>query len=167
MSRNGDVGLIRIAGIVKESIVDGPGLRYVIFTQGCHHYCEGCHNQHTWDLKGGEPISISALVEKMQAEITELHQGITISGGEPFIWSGPLARFCEQIRRWNPNLDIMVYTGFRFAELNARSHQLFLRYIDILVDGPFIKELADPTLKWRGSSNQRILYLDERRAIAP
>lgn len=106
--------LIRIAGTVSESIVDGPGIRYTIFTQGCPHHCEGCHNPETHDFSGGR----LADTDKIYNHIAEnpLLKGVTFSGGEPFCQPAPLYDLAKRIKE-NTKLDIMAYTGFTFEQL--------------------------------------------------
>lgn len=147
---------IRISGIIEDSIVDGPGLRFVVFTQGCKHNCYECHNKDTHDLNGGRLERISEICEKFQKN--KLSQGLTISGGEPFLQPDKcyeLAKFAHNI-----NKNVIVYTGFLFEYLlNSKNEniQKFLNEIDILIDGKFEKDKKDYTLKFIGSSNQRII----------
>lgn len=147
-------------GITRDSIVDGPGLRAIIWTQGCSHKCKGCHNPLTHDFNGGFLMDIEDVVEELKD--LRLHRGITISGGEPF----EQPKECLEIAKAAKvmGLDIWVYTGYTFEELiNKKSSRYkqgwmeFLKYIDVLIDGPFIEERKNLLLKFRGSENQRIL----------
>jgi len=141
---------IRISGIVKESIVDGPGIRYTIFTQGCPHHCEGCHNPQTHDFNGGNFVSISKIVEDIKKD--PLLRGITISGGEPFMQAKKVADLVSRLDK--SKLNVMVYTGFDgYLDL--------LKNADILVDGKFRLELKSEKLPFRGSLNQRSIDLNK------
>ena len=161
---------IRIAGVIKESTVDGPGFRYVIFTQGCPHHCEGCHNPETHDMNGGKLESITTLAE----DITKnpLLKGITLSGGEPFMQAKKLAKLLSLIdlKRYS----VMTYTGFKYEYLisNANDDNGYLELLkltDVLIDGKFMKDLKSSSAKFRGSINQRAIdvksSLKENRII--
>ena len=143
---------IRLHGIAEDSIVDGPGLRLAVFVQGCSRNCDGCHNPESQPYEGGTVWS----VEDVLAKVTPITQGITLTGGEPFDQAGQ----CWEIARaaHERGLDVWAYTGYRFEELcdNADRHRL-LAEADVLVDGEFVKELKSHSLKWRGSSNQRVI----------
>ena len=104
------VALLRISGIIKDSIVDGPGLRFVVFTQGCNHNCLGCHNPQTHDLKGGYEISVSELAEIMAEQ--RLIRGVTLSGGEPFLQAEALIPFATIVKK--NSLNLIAYTGYYF-----------------------------------------------------
>lgn len=154
--------LIRIAGIVKESIVDGPGLRYTIFTQGCPHHCVGCHNAHTQDFAGGYNISIIELFNSIND--TKLIAGVTFSGGEPFAQASACAELAKLIKQNKTELNIVAYSGYYYAQLLEMATKDpaindFLRSIDILIDGPFDVSKLDLSLPFRGSNNQSIIDL--------
>lgn len=150
---------IRLAAdLQSDSIVDGPGLRAVIWTQGCAHNCKGCHNPSTHDFSGGGLVSIKMVCDAIDE--LKYHTGITFSGGDPMYQ--PEA--CNQIARYakSKGYDIWVYTGFTFEELINMSekkpiYKEFLNSIDILVDGKFILEQRDLNLLFRGSRNQRLI----------
>ncbi len=147
---------IRIAGVIEESIVDGPGIRFVIFTQGCPHHCPGCHNPQTHDFAGGQEVAVSRLLADAQAN--PLVGGVTLSGGEPFCQPGPLAELAEALRRGGKH--IMAYTGYTWEQLLQMDDpdvRALLRQCDVLVDGPFLQEQRDLTLRFRGSRNQRLI----------
>lgn len=151
---------IRIAGIVDDSIVDGEGVRLTVFTQGCPHHCHGCHNPQTWNLTGGHEIDTEEIVQKLKAN--PLLSGITFSGGEPFLQPAPLAEIARAAHKLG--LDVWSYTGFTLEELKKRTDvQQLLNEVDVLVDGPYVEALRDLTLRFRGSSNQRIIDLNELR----
>ena len=151
---------IDIAGLDDDAIADGPGLRFVLFVQGCPRDCPGCHNPQTHPFGTGTPMRVSELAERILSN--PLTTGVTFSGGEPLCQAEPLALLAERLRTARPTLDIAIYTGYTFEELLAESDPARLRLLrsaDILVDGPFVQSLADRLLPFRGSSNQRILDL--------
>lgn len=153
--------LIRLShGITRDSIVDGPGLRAVIWTQGCRHNCTGCHNPCTHNFNGGFLMDIEDIIEEFKE--LRLHRGVTFSGGDPFEQPYECIEIAKAAK--NKGLDIWCYTGYTFEELiNKRGTKYkdgwieFLKYIDVLIDGPFILEKKNLLLKFRGSENQRIL----------
>lgn len=172
-SRQGDsihdqpTGRLRVNGIVEESIVDGPGLRFVVFTQGCPHACLGCHNPGTHNLLGGYFVDVQDLGRQFAEN--PLLAGITLSGGEPFLQSAPLSLLAAQVRALGKT--VLVYTGYVYEELLDKSlHNPciaeLLRYTDMLIDGPYIAALRNLELPHRGSSNQRILTLHNGTASA-
>lgn len=147
---------LRIAGVIDESIVDGPGIRFVIFTQGCPHHCSGCHNPQTHDFSGGAVVPISRLLSDIQAD--PLISGVTLSGGEPFCQPEPLAELVRILKQCGKH--IMVYSGYTWEQLLAMEDPAvfaLLRQCDILVDGPFIEAERDLSLHFRGSRNQRLI----------
>lgn len=147
---------IKISGIVEESIVDGPGIRMTVFTQGCQHNCKGCHNLQTHDYSGGEYMLIEDILNV--AKQNPLLDGITISGGEPFDQAETCAKLARQAKAMG--LNTVVYTGYQHEYLQNRNpYSLLLAETDILIDGKFEIDRMDLKLPFRGSSNQRILYL--------
>ncbi|OCX43063.1 anaerobic ribonucleoside-triphosphate reductase activating protein [Campylobacter ornithocola] len=145
---------LRLAGAIKESIVDGYGLRYVIFTQGCPHHCKGCHNPQTHDFNKGYLQDLASLYDEICKN--PLLQGVTFSGGEPFMQAKNLSILAKYIKELG--LDLAIYTGFTYEELlqeQAMKELLFLT--DILIDGKFILEQKDLSLKFKGSKNQRVI----------
>lgn len=150
--------LIRLAGLVPESIVDGPGLRFAIFVQGCPHRCEGCHNPETHDFNAGRLADTERLFQKIQ-EYPLIH-GVTFSGGEPFCQREPLAALAKALKA--AGYHLMCYSGYTFEELLERSKEdlhtrELLERLDLLVDGRFELAQRSLELKFRGSRNQRIL----------
>ena len=150
---------IRLAAdLQSDSIVDGPGLRTVIWTQGCGHHCPHCQNPQTWDFKGGGLVPISEVLEAIDQ--LEEQTGITFSGGDPMYQPDActkIAKYCKE-----KGYNIWVYTGFTYEELSkmAKTKPIyleFLKYIDILVDGPFLVKERDLSLLFRGSRNQRLI----------
>ncbi|MEG0494968.1 MAG: anaerobic ribonucleoside-triphosphate reductase activating protein [Eubacterium sp.] len=151
------MGLLRINGMIEESIVDGPGLRFVIFTQGCPHHCPGCHNPQTHDPRGGFFIDTHVLLSKICEN--PLLKGVTFSGGEPFAQPENLAELAASLHK--KGLDIMTYTGYTLEALRAKNTpaiNALLRQTDTLIDGPYDATKRDPSLAFRGSSNQRMIH---------
>lgn len=154
---------IRIAGTVNDSIVDGNGLRYTIFVQGCPHHCKGCHNPQTHSFDGGKEVSISDLFETITSNT--LLDGVTFSGGEPFAQARPLVELADLVKQ-NTNLNIVTYTGYTFEEIVTSNNPdwiALLNSTDILIDGKFIEDLKSYELRFRGSSNQR--YIDVKQSL--
>lgn len=147
---------LRISGIIDESIVDGKGLRYTIFTQGCPHHCEGCHNPDTHDFGGGTEKNITAIYEEICKN--PLLSGVTFSGGEPFCQPAPLAALAEMIHK--KGLNVTTYTGYTLEQLSEMKNpdvRRLLTQTDILIDGKFDITQKDLSLSFRGSRNQRII----------
>lgn len=141
--------LIRIAGLVPESFVDGDGIRFAVFMQGCLRNCAGCQNPETHATDGGRLVDTNEIISALKKN--PLLDGITLTGGEPFLQvdaANELARAAK-----NLGLNVWCYTGFTFEELPAP----LLKNIDVLVDGAFVESLRDLNLQFRGSSNQRII----------
>lgn len=157
---------LRISGVIEESIVDGPGFRYVIFTQGCPHGCPGCHNPQTHDFNGGTLIDPLCLLPEIDEN--PLLSGVTFSGGEPFVQPKALLPLAREIKK--RGLHLLIYSGYTYEQLSAlaRTDQAIaelLRLCDTLIDGPYVEEERDLTLQFRGSSNQRILQLRDGQII--
>jgi anaerobic ribonucleoside-triphosphate reductase activating protein len=153
---------LRIAGIEPESFVDGPGIRMTIFTQGCHHNCPGCQNPQTHDFNGGHYIEIEEILDMI--EENPLLDGITFSGGDPMDQAAALIPLAREIKERGMNLVIFTgYTYERLMELTHERPEMFelLTFADILIDGPFILAKRSLELKFRGSSNQRIIDVQE------
>lgn len=149
---------IRIAGIINESIVDGPGIRMVIFAQGCKHNCKGCHNPHTHSFEGGELIEIDKIIKDIKKN--PLLDGVTFSGGDPFEQAEKFAALAQEVKKLG--LNVITYTGYTYEQLLEHSkdrpgYERLLQLTDILVDGPFILKEKDLLLKFRGSRNQRLI----------
>jgi anaerobic ribonucleoside-triphosphate reductase activating protein len=153
---------IRLSGITEESIVDGPGLRLVVFTQGCSHNCEGCHNPDTHDINGGYATDVEDLflyIEKIFIR-NKLLKGVTFSGGEPFLQAKQLSLLAQRLKLLG--LSIVTYSGFTFEQLaamavNRKSVGDLVKQTDILVDGLYRATERDLGLAFRGSRNQRLI----------
>lgn len=157
--------MVKISGIEKNSIVDGEGWRYAIFTQGCSHKCKGCHNPHTWSFDNGKEFDEDEAIEEIKNNF--MLDGITLTGGDPFFQAKDLLSFTKSIKELG--LTVWAYTGFIFEEflkfknkedcdkrVNTDMIEL-LQYIDVLVDGPFIEDKKSLDCIYRGSTNQRII----------
>lgn len=150
-----DNNKLRLAGLLEESITDGPGLRLVVFTQGCPHHCNGCHNPETHAEEGGQWWNLEDIFEFYRQN--PLLDGITFSGGEPFLQPAPLAALASLVHDAGGN--VLTYTGYSLTQLQ-KMHDMdierLLAQSDYLVDGHFIEALASLELKFRGSSNQKV-----------
>ena len=149
---------IRLFGTVNDSIVDGPGLRYTIFTQGCLHHCPGCHNPQSHPLDGGYLEDC----DKILAEIfnNPLLDGITLSGGEPMLQIEPLKYICQEVKKHH--LNIVIYSGYTYEQIISDQNKLsLLKLGDMLVDGLYVEEKRSLALLYRGSSNQRLINIQE------
>ena len=148
------MALLRIAGTIGESIVDGPGIRYVLFTQGCPHGCVGCHNPQTHDFAGGRETQVSDLLTDITRR--SFVKAVTLSGGEPFCQSAPLAELAAALKE--EGFHLMCYSGFTFEELLQKEDaRPLLEQLDLLVDGRFVESRKNIELRFRGSDNQRVL----------
>ena len=149
---------LRILGTYKETVVDGEGLRYSIYFAGCTHACKGCHNKESWCPDNGTLITEEYL-DKIINEINSnpLLDGITLSGGDPLYNPEEMLEVIKYLKE-KTGMNIWLYTGYTIEELRKDNKRMaVLEYIDTLVDGKFVQELYDPLLKFRGSSNQRII----------
>lgn len=147
-----------MAGIINESIADGPGIRMVVFAQGCKHKCKGCHNPHTHHFEGGDFVEIDKIISDLKKN--SLLDGITLSGGDPFEQAEDFAVLAQEVKKIG--LNVLTYTGYTFEQLleytsNRKGYKELLENSDMLVDGPFILDEKDLLLKFRGSKNQRII----------
>ena len=156
--------VIRVCVIEPESIVDGPGFRYVLFVQGCPHHCKGCHNPESWDPNGGYDMTVRDILDEIKAKPNI--KGVTFSGGEPFEQARPLvdlARYLKGMR-----YSLMSYSGYTLEELEAKAESdsavgELLGMIDILVDGRYEEKLRNLTLVYCGSENQRVIDMNKTR----
>ena len=154
--------MLDLAGIVGDSIVDGPGIRTTIFCQGCPHHCVGCHNPETWEFGCGTEMAEETILEIIRSN--PLCRGVTFSGGEPFAQAegfGKLARLLKAA-----GYEVASYSGYTFEQLlrGTQAQKELLSAIDVLIDGPFIQEEKSLELSFRGSRNQRILDVKESLA---
>lgn len=153
---------MRLLNTYRETITDGPGLRYSIYIAGCTHACPGCHNPESWDPEAGILLT-DAILSDLITEIKSnpLLDGITLSGGDPFYNPDELLWLARRLKQ-ETSMNIWCYTGYTIEYLRAHPrYSAPLAYIDTLVDGPFVQSLYDPSLSWRGSSNQRIIHLHQ------
>ena len=163
---------IRIADIIEESFVDGEGVRFVIFVQGCHHHCKGCHNPATHHFNGGRVVDTEEIISKFAT--APLIKGITLSGGEPLCQIKAATELA--IAAQNAGLNVWCYTGYIYENLISNSGATeenfftldevnnFLDYVDVLVDGPFVESQRDLTMNFCGSRNQRLIDIPKSRA---
>ncbi|MFZ7255547.1 anaerobic ribonucleoside-triphosphate reductase-activating protein [Avibacterium avium] len=140
-------------------IVNGEGTRCTLFVSGCEHACKGCYNQKSWSFNAGVPFD-KAMEDQIIRDLQDQRikrQGLSLSGGDPLHPRNvpTLLALVKRVKRECPDKDIWLWTGYKLAELNDLQRQM-LPYIDVLIDGKFIKEQADPSLIWRGSANQMI-----------
>lgn len=155
---------LRIYGTVQDSIVDGPGLRFGVFVQGCPHGCPGCHNPDSHDFAAGEVVGIDELERAIVSN--RLVGGVTISGGEPFCQGEGVFELARRSKQ--RGYDVWIYSGYLFEDLIRgcpdRWAPRVLEMCDVLVDGPFVEGLRSYDLRWRGSANQRVIDLAATRA---
>jgi len=164
LKQDGSISLLgSLDEAVVESTVDGPGYRLVLFVAGCAHRCAGCHNPHSWEIADGlrYPVDqvVQALTDRLRAGP---YAGLTLSGGDPLFQPAATAELLEGLRRQHPELNIWCYTGYRYEQVQEWS---LLRQIDVLVDGPYVASMKRPSKPFRGSANQRLLYLDRGQII--
>ena len=151
---------IRIAGMVEDSIVDGPGLRFTFFTQGCPHHCPGCHNPETHDVTQGQKVTLKEIYARIKNDkgIT----GVTFSGGDPFLQAQKLIPLAKKLKE--DGYDLAMYSGWTFEELQKSpvpGTKELLSFADTLVDGKFILEQRSLELPFRGTKNQRIIDVQQ------
>jgi anaerobic ribonucleoside-triphosphate reductase activating protein len=164
------MGRLTISGIIRESIVDGPGIRFVVFAQGCPHHCECCHNPQTWPFEGGKTVAVQKIADEIKKD--PLISGVTLSGGEPFCQPEGMSELAGAAHA--AGLDVIAYTGYLYEKLIEMSESSpevmgLLKQVDVLVDGPFVTSLKSYELKFKGSSNQRAIdvkkSLDQGNAV--
>ena len=151
--------MLRIAGFADDSIVDGPGIRFTVFCQGCPHHCPGCQNPETWPMEGGTLFSPEDILRRVQSN--PLVRGVTLSGGEPFAQAEDNAALAHLLH--DAGYEVAAYTGYTFEQLvhGTLAQQALLRELDVLVDGPFLLAQRSLDLLFRGSGNQRILNVPQ------
>lgn len=151
---------MRYHNITKCDMLNGPGLRVVLWLAGCEHRCKSCHNPITWNINGGISFDSAAKKEIFDELAKDYIEGITISGGDPLhhLNRDDVTKLVYEIKDKFPTKNIWIYTGYTYEQIKGLP---VLKYIDVLVDGPFIEELKEEQLEWRGSSNQKIIYLNQ------
>jgi anaerobic ribonucleoside-triphosphate reductase activating protein len=155
---------MKIAGTIKHSMVNGPGIRFVVFFQGCIHHCKGCQNMDTWDIDGGDSIEPEELMAFIKN--TKLLDGVTLSGGDPFMQARDaaiIAKSCHEM-----GLSVWCYTGYTYEQIIGGEApdgaKDLLTQTDVLVDGRFVESLKSKECLYRGSTNQRLI--DVQQTIA-
>lgn len=147
---------MRISGVVESSTVDGIGLRYVIFTQGCKHRCNGCQNPQTWNFDEGKEVSVEELIKDIEDK--SFTKEVTISGGDPLDQEVEVTEICELLKKKGYN--IWLYTGYSFEDIQYKH---IMNFVDVIVDGEFKDCEKSFELKFKGSRNQRII--DVRKSL--
>lgn len=155
-----EVMILRYHNITTDDMLNGDGLRTVLWVAGCTHRCEGCQNPITWDIDDGLPFDEAAERELFEKLTPDHISGVTFSGGDPLHPKNrdEITELAKKCRERFPNKTIWLYTGYTFEEVEKLE---IMQYCDVLVDGPFIKEQLDPKLHWKGSSNQRVIDVRE------
>ncbi len=144
--------MLRVLDIVEATTVDGPGFRNAIYFAGCIHHCDGCHNPQSWDMEGGKEMEMSELAELL----IDRGLDVTFTGGDPVMQGPELITLASRLRE--AGLTIWLYTGYEYQQLmEMPSMRRLLDYVEVVVDGRFVKELRDESLLFRGSSNQRLV----------
>ena len=151
---------MRYHNITKDDMLNGDGLRAVLWVAGCTHKCKGCHNPVTWDIEGGIPFDDAAKEELFEAINPDYISGVTFSGGDPLHPANhvEVAVLAKEIKETFPNKTIWLYTGFCWHEIKTLD---VVKYCDVIVDGPFVQEEFDGKLHWKGSKNQRVIDVQE------
>ena len=147
---------MRYHNITKDDMLNGDGLRAVLWVAGCTHKCKGCHNPVTWDIEGGIPFDDAAKEELFEAIKPDYISGVTFSGGDPLHPANhvEVAVLAKEIKETFPNKTIWLYTGDVWENV---MHDPVMKYVNVLVDGEYVEELRDTKLLWKGSSNQRVI----------
>lgn len=149
---------MKVMNIHHDSVVDGEGLRTVVFFAGCPHFCKGCHNPKSWNIRNGTEMTLEEVRDEVLSNpLTD----VTFSGGDPFYQADEVVELAKELKKHDKN--IWIYTGYTLEDIQTHPNPSFkqlLNYCDVLVDGPFILEKKDLTLPFRGSSNQRIIALN-------
>lgn len=156
---------LQVAGFLDNSLVNGSGLRSVVFVSGCRNNCEGCHNKEMQDFNYGDKMSVKEISDRIKRNVPII-RGVTFSGGEPFEQAEALAELAGYVK--GEELNLWCYSGYTYefitSEFNKRAGwKELMKYIDVLVDGKFEKDKIEPGLKFRGSSNQRIIDVKKSR----
>lgn len=151
---------MRFHNITKDDMLNGDGLRVVLWVAGCSHYCEDCQNPVTWNPEGGIPFTEESKQELFDALGRSYVSGITFSGGDPLHCANEqeVLALAKEIRQKFPHKTIWLYTGYLWEYVKSRE---IAKYIDVLVDGEYVKQLRDTKLHWRGSANQHVIDVKE------
>lgn len=151
---------MRYHNITTDDMLNGDGLRTVLWVAGCTHRCEGCHNPITWDIEGGIPFDGAAEAELFEKLSADYISGVTFSGGDPLHPRNrdEITRLAKKIRAEFPDKTIWLYTGFDWEDIKELE---IIPLLDVIVDGRFVKPLLDAKLHWKGSSNQRVIDVKE------
>ena len=148
---------MRIAGLIRDSLVNGYGVRDVVFMQGCKHQCKGCHNPHTWNMDGGMEVEERELARDLQASPND----ITISGGEPLLQYPRVLQFMYEVNKIDPSKHFWLYTGYRYEDVPETIWRMLSHYhLDVVIDGKFEQENKE-SLRYCGSTNQRVIDLQK------
>lgn len=150
--------VIDVCGIEPESIVDGPGFRFVVFVQGCPHHCPGCHNPQSHEFGCGTKRTVDELIAAMREN--PLLAGVTLSGGEPFCQAEPLCELAQRVREMGKT--VVTFSGYTVEQLWEKGKtepavRRLLQLTDVLIDGPYVEAQRDLELQFRGSRNQRVI----------
>ena len=148
--------------ITKDDMLNGDGLRVVLWVAGCSHHCKGCQNPVTWDPNGGIPFDDAAKKEIFEQLDQSYISGITFSGGDPLFCSNrkEIISLAKEIKEKYPDKTIWVYTGYLLSEIeNMEDCKEITKYADVIVEGKFVEELADMNYPWAGSTNQKVIRL--------
>ena len=148
---------MKIAGLIRDSLSNGYGVRDVVFLQGCKHQCKGCHNPHTWDIESGMEIEERELARDLQSS----SNNITISGGEPLLQYAKVLLFMYEVNKVTPKKHFWLYTGYRYEDVPEPIWRMLSHYnLDVVVDGKFEEEKKE-SLRYCGSTNQRVIDLQK------
>lgn len=151
---------LRVIDIIEGTSVDGPGLRTSIYLAGCEHRCPGCHNPHTWSHDAGHDMSIAEILDAVDAA----DFNVTLSGGDPIYQAVRLLPLLKELH--HRGRTVWLYTGFTYEQLlEMPDAKALMPYLEAIVDGPFVEALRDTTLRFRGSSNQRIIYPNTKKDL--
>ena len=152
---------LRVLDILFETMMDGPGLRTSIYFAGCKHHCKGCHNPQSWDMNGGYSMPINHILTLIKEDE---FANVTFSGGDPFYQVDAVTELAKRIKA-ETDKTIWCYTGFTIEEIREDPNlNKLLPYIDVLVDGPYVESLRNTDLPFRGSENQRIIYINDEKS---
>ena len=158
---------MNFSGYYETDTLNGPGIRCTLFVSGCSHKCIGCHNKETINPNYGEEFT-EEVIQRILNDLKDTRinrKGLTISGGDPLFYKNvkEVVSLAKRVKEECPDKDIWLWTGFKMSELDSEQRKI-LDYVDFIVDGRFVKELKDPSLKFRGSSNQNIIDVKEYQA---